>query len=451
MNPPLGPLRKWGLIGLAALVCLFGLVVGCSDDKKGPKSQPEAKPAPSAAATAQATASPPTTPDDLPLALVLALSAFAERDAGAEGLPVPLPAELEFIARRGGEWVKTTLSDPESNVFHKALAYTTADGSMALLTGAGSKAIVKLWKKEAGQFVSETLWEKDFGGRFSRIRDIEVGDVDGDGTNVIVVATHDQGVVAIIRPSNGGYEVEELDSEKDTFVHEIELGDMDADGAIEIYATPSEPNRLDGSVQSGRVVRYQPSKGEGRVVVADLGERHAKEILVHDIDGDGKDELYVLVEGQKNPEGSGLLHRTEIWRFDLDTKPDQGVVIAELDDRLGRFLTPSDLDGNGEKEIVVALFQKGVWWLRPNADPMKPWRKKAIDRRSSSFEHAVIATDLDGDGVQELYVVSDNDKALRRYVWNGRRFIKEEIYKRGDNRSILTWNIMPIPVELVAD
>ena len=74
-----------------------------------------------------------------------------------------------------------------------------------------------------------------------------------------------------------------------------------------------------------------------------------------------------------------------------------------------------------------------------------------IDRRSSSFEHAAIATDLDGDGVQELYVASDNDKALRRYVWNGRRLVKEEIYRRSDNRSILTWNIMPIPVELVSD
>ncbi len=460
MNSPTGPFgypvderlrRAFPVIGFAVLACLFGLAAGCGDDSGGSKSQPEAKPAATASKAATAAPSKSTTPDDLPLALVLGLSAFAEREPGATGLPVPLPAELEFIVRRDGEWVKTTLTDPDSNVFHKALAYTTPDGSVALLTGAGSKAMVKLWRKEAGKFVSETLWEKDFGGRFSRIRDIEVGDIDGNGTNVIAIATHDQGVVAIIRPKGDGYEVEELDSEKDTFVHEIELGDIDGDGAIEIYATPSEPNRLDGSVQSGHVVRYRPNKGEGRVVVADLGQRHAKEILVHDIDGDGKDELYVIVEGQKNPEGKGLLHRTEIWRYEADTPPHQGVVIAELDDRLGRFLTPSDLDGDGEMELVVALFQNGVWWLRPDPDPTKQWRKTAIDRRSSSFEHAAIATDLDGDGVQELYVASDNDKALRRYVWNGRRLVKEEIYKRDDNRSILTWNIMPIPLELVAD
>lgn len=460
MHSPVGPFVRKAQepsaqllrsFGFAVLLGLLGLIVGCGDEKGDSTKASEAKSAKTAAAALKPGAGKPTTPDDLPLALVLGLSAFAEREAGDTSPPVPLPAELEFISRRGGEWVRTTLTDPDSNVFHKALAYRTPDGTLALLTGGGTQAMVKLWKKEQGRLVSQTLWEKDFGGRFSRIRDIEVGDIDGNGTNVIVVATHDQGVVALIRPKEGGYEVEVLDSEKDTFVHEIELGDIDGDGALEIYATPSEPNRLDGSSQTGHVVRYRPSRGEGRVVVADLGERHAKEILVHDIDGDGKDELYVLVEGQKNPEGSGLLHRTEIWRYEADTEPDEGIVIAELDDRLGRFLTPSDLDGDGKMEIVVALFRRGVWWLRPGPDPLKPWRKKAIDRRSSSFEHAAIAADLDGDGVQELYVASDNDKAIRRYVWNGRRLVKEEIYKRGDDRSILTWNIMPIPLELVPD
>ena len=162
-------------------------------------------------------------------------------------------------------------------------------------------------------------------------------------------------------------------------------------------------------------------------------------------------DQYRLQQGQKAPDGRGLLHRTEIWRYEADTPPSEGVVIAELEDRLGRFLTPSDLDGDGKKEIVAALFAKGVWWLRPGEDHTKPWRKKAIDRRSSSFEHAAIATDLDGDGKQELYVASDNDGELRRYMWNGRRLVKEVIYKREGKRSVLTWNIMPIPAELAAE
>ncbi len=435
------------LLLLFALACGDGGGEGASDAAQPVVAQ---KAAPAAAAKKPST-SRPTTPDDLAIGLVLGLSVFPEAKPGDTGPPVPLPAELEFIVRRGGEWLKTTLLDDQSNVFHKAMAYETPAGETVLLTGAGERAMLKLWTKQNGEFTSQTLWEKDFGGRFSRMRDFEVGDVDGDGSNVIVVATHDQGVVALVRPKDGGYEVEEIDFEKDTFVHEIELGDMNGDGVMEVYATPSEPNRLDGTHQSGVVVRYVPSKGEGRVVVADLGDRHAKEILVHDIDGDGKDELYVMVEGQTGPDGKTLLHRTEIWRYEADTPAAEGVVIAELDDRLGRFLTPSDLDGDGQKEIVVALFSKGVWWLRPREDPTQPWRKKAIDRRSSSFEHAALATDLDGDGRQELYVASDKDGELRRFVWNGRRLVKEVIYKREGNRSVLTWNIMPIPVALAAE
>jgi hypothetical protein len=446
-------LRTPHLVGLLLVLgALFLIACGGGDEKPETPAEPEKSTAAAPAPPPKPKSTAPELPDDLDLALVLSLSAFPERKPGDEGPPVPLPAELEFISRKGGEWVTTRMTDEDSNVFHKAMVYTTAAGEEVLLTGGGSGALLKTWSKQDGELVSKTLWEKDFGGRFSRMREMEVGDIDGDGKNVIAVATHDQGIVSIVRPqADGTYTVTELDHEKDTFVHEVELGDLDGDGAIEIYATPSEPNKLDGSPQSGKVVRYVPSKGEGRSVAADLGDRHAKEILVHDIDGDGRDELYVIVEGQKNPDGPGLLHRTEIWRYEADTPADQGVVIAGFDDRLGRFLTPSDLDGDGKKEIVAALFQAGVWWLKPGADPNKKWTKKAIDRRSSSFEHAAMATDLDGDGIQELYVASDNDKTIRRYVWNGRRLVKQAIYERTDNRSILTWNIMPIPKTLVQD
>ena len=447
---------RGGPIAALWLALMLG-IMGCGgEDEAGSEVPPSASVTGSnesagASAPSPAKKAEPAIPDDLETGLVLGLSVFPEAKPDDSGPPVPLPAELEFLVRRGGEWVVTRLTDGESNVFHKAMAYEMPNGETALLTGAGEKAMLRLWTKRDGELAPKTLWEKDFGGRFSRMRDVEVGDIDGDGTQAIAVATHDQGVVAVVRPGDEGYTVEELDVEKDTFVHEVELGDVDGDGAVEIYATPSEPNKLDGSHQSGVVVRYVPSKGEGRVVVADLGDRHAKEILVHDIDGNGQDELYVIVEGQTDPNGRGLLHRTEIRRYESDTPPDQGVVIAELNDRLGRFLTPSDLDGDGKKELVAALFAKGVWWLRPGEDPTKPWRKKAIDRRSSSFEHAAIALDLDEDGTQELYVASDNDKQVRRYTWNGRRLVKEVIYERPDDRSVLTWNIMPVPTSLVPE
>ena len=188
-------------------------------------------------------------PKDLPKGLLLALSQF-EVDGSGKVIPKPGPARLEFLFRKDGAWHSEALEDPESNVFHKAMVYAPNNGKTGILTLGGNAAAVKLWRKEASGFVAETLWQKDFGGKHSRMRDVERADLFGEARSDLAVATHDQGVVAVIRPRGDGFEVNELGSEKDTFVHEIEVGDLDGDGALEVYATPSEPNRLDGSIQT---------------------------------------------------------------------------------------------------------------------------------------------------------------------------------------------------------
>jgi hypothetical protein len=126
-------------------------------------------------------------------------------------------------------------------------------------------------------------------------------------------------------------------------------------------------------------------------------------------------------------------------------------VIATLDDRLCRFLTAGDVDGDGKKELVAAAFSSGLWLLRPGADPKAQWTVESIDTDSGGFEHASILTDLDGDGTDELYVASDNNKQVRRYAWDGRKLAREVIYSRPDDRPIFTWNLMPIPRELIPD
>ncbi len=152
-------------------------------------------------------------------------------------------------------------------------------------------------------------------------------------------------------------------------------------------------------------------------------------------------------------EGSGAATRivepVEILRFDADTDPKARNVIATLDDRLTRFLTAGDVDGDGKKEMVAAGFKSGLWLLRPDADPKGAWQIQQIDRNSSGFEHAALLTDLDGDGRDELYVASDDQGEVRRYVWQDGGFEKEVIHTRKPVGSAFTWNLMPVPVELV--
>ncbi len=435
--------RSGGFVLLSISSLLLASLVACSGESEAPKqaSAPAAKPA--------AKPAPKPKAPDLSQALVLSLASFAPFEKGKP--PKALPARMEFISFTDGKWHVSQLEDAESDVFHKAMHYRTPGGEDRILTVAGSKARVALWSKGDAGHSAEILWEKDFGGKFSRMRDVEVGDLFGDGRASLAVATHDQGVVATLAPNeDGSFEVTEIDVEADTFVHEIELGDLDGDGALEVYATPSEPNRLDGASQSGQVTRYVPKTGEGRTVAADLGDRHAKEIYVGDVDGNGRDELYVVVEGHLDKESNTIDQKTEVRRYEADTDPAAGVVIAELPDYLCRFLTVGDIDGDGKKEMVAAAYSSGIWLLRPADDPMQPWKVELLDKNSGGFEHAAILSDLDGDGKDELYVASDKHKKVRRYTWNGTRMVPETIYTRPRGEGgVFTWNIMPVPLSLV--
>jgi len=393
------------------LISITALLMGCAPAK------PAAKP--------------------LPNGLLLALAVL---EKGPDGKPVPQPAQLGILTNDGQAWHYRAISDPNSNVFHKAMVYEPRPGEAGVLTAGGTRAILKLWRKGEPPAV---IWEKNFGGKYSRMREIEVADLFGDGSAALAVVTHDQGVVATVRPmADGSYQVTELDQQPETFVHEVEVGDLDGNGVLEVYATPSPPNKLDGTPQPGEVTRYVPATGEGRTVVADLGDRHAKEILVEDVDGDGTDELYVSIEAVSGG-------RVAITRFDAGTDPAGGAVIATLDDKLCRFLTAGDVDGDGRLEMVAAAHKSGLWLLRPGADPRAEWTKTSIDANSSGFEHAAILADLDENGIDELYVANDDDGEVNRYLWVDGEPLKETLYKYPAGLSGFTWNITAAPVDLL--
>jgi hypothetical protein len=364
--------------------------------------------------------------------LVLAVARFASGTSS----PVPQPARLEVLTSRGEEWRYAALDDPESNVFHKAMAVELRPGEGGVLTAGGTRAILKVWRPGAPPAV---IWQADFGGRFSRMRDVEVADVYGSGERDLVVATHDQGVVAVVRPDGaGGYRATELDRRPGTIVHEVEVGDLDGDGVMEVYATPSSPNRLDGTPQPGEIVRYVPAHGGARAVLADLGERHAKEILVADADGDGRDELYAAVEAVSG--GS-----VEVRRFDGGGERQPGTPVATLPDALCRFLLAGDVDGDGAREIVATTHKAGIWLLRRSRAPAGGWSAELVARDSGGFEHAACLADLDGDRADELYVANDAAGRVDRYIWRSGAPQRSILHTRAAGEKVLTWSIAPAP------
>jgi hypothetical protein len=299
-----------------------------------------------------------------------------------------------------------------------------------------------VWRFTDGAWTAETHWNPKFGGRFDRLRDFEIGDVDGDGKPELVVATHDQGVIAVLHPDED-WRVDEVDRTPTTFVHEIEIGDIDGDGVNEFFATPSKPNKLDQE-QPGEVVMFQRDGDGWRKSVVDAPtDTHAKEILAADVNANGRAELYVVWEGAV-AQGGALVEPVTIKSYawgENDPKNDDGTpkaqVVATVPDRQMRAIAAGDVNHDGTIDLVAGALSAGLFLFEQIGNE---WKPTPIDTASSGFEHPVHVGDLDGDGKAELYVASEDQGELRRYVWDGQRFVKTVLMPLG--KGDITWNVM---------
>jgi len=417
--------------GTLASVMLSTCLAACGGGSATPSEPPASTaPTPEAAPAKAATSQ---------RALLLGQAWFKKELSGA---PKPQPAKLVVAREVNGQWTTEELLDPESNVFHKAMPWRGG-----ILTIGAMKAKLVHWTKVDGAWTPQLLWEKSWGGKFDRLRDVETGDVTGDGKENLVIATHDQGVVAVGTEVDGAWTFAELDQTADRFVHEIELGDVDGDGKKELYATPSDRNRASGESQPGGVVRYDYIDGAFvRSEVIHWDDSHAKEILVADLTGDGRDELYAVKEAHTRKDPSGEIEVIEPVRIErLDRGADgkwTSTLIAHIDDRQCRFLVPGDVDGDGKKDLIAASWKKGLFLLRQGADGS--FSTELIDAQSGGFEHAAHLADLDGDGHPELYVADDAHSAVNRYRWTDGAFQKEAILATPALH--ITWNIQDMAV-----
>ena len=202
----------------------------------------------------------------------------------------------------------------------------------------------------------------------------------------------------VLRPGTTAGEVEEIDPGARPFVHEIEIGDLDGDGVLEVYATPSaRTSSTAASSRRGHALRAGRQKAGPRGGRPTWATATPRRSWSSDMDGDGTDELYVSVEAVSGGQ-------VEIRRYQADTGPTAGDVIATLDDQLPlphrrrRRRRRHAGDGGRRQGAASGCCAAG---RRP-----REW----TDRRPSTtdsegFEHAALLTDLDGDGTR---------RALRR-------------------------------------
>ncbi|HKX45867.1 MAG TPA: FG-GAP-like repeat-containing protein, partial [Planctomycetota bacterium] len=338
------------------------------------------------------------------------------------------------------------------NVFHKCLWFDPQHGEPGILTISGNLPYLKLWRRAGAEWRSEVLWTAEVGLDEHRLRDVEVGDVDGDGVDELVIATHNLGRVYVLEQTPQGFVATAISStDYPYFVHEIELADVDGDGLPEIFATPSEPNRTDGGHQKGEIVRFDFEGGSYVQRVVDAPEtRHAKEILATDFFGDGRPVVFAALEGEGATAalgggaaegGSGTLIR--MYRFDGAASAAEDVL--PLPGEMCRFLNVGDTNGDGVRELIASTKADGVHALWREGDA---WRSRVLvpSYLSSGFEHATLVTDLDADGRDDLVLASDDQKRLQWVRWDPERdrYPYEILHDFGD-AIYFTWFVGVLP------
>ncbi len=204
----------------------------------------------------------------------------------------------------------------------------------------------------------------------------------------------------------------------------ILAADVDGDGRPEILPnTPNDPQRV------FKLVTDAAGKGTGKFqefVVAE-GKRTGHGMGCGDVNGDGRPDIILVkgwLEAPKNPLGGEkwTLHE----EFDLGSASIPIIV--------------ADVNGDGLADLIVGHGHGyGLdWWEQKKDGDKRNWIKHPIDPYSSQY-HALIWTDIDGDGKPELVTgkrrhahrdrdPGDADPAgVYYFKWTGEGFAKQVI------------------------
>ncbi len=220
--------------------------------------------------------------------------------------------------------------------------------------------------------------------------DIEINDLDNDGYDDVVISFHGWNAVMIVwgRSDRGsiGYDMTYIKegTEVSKFGSQIELGDLDNDGTTDlIVSAPIQKDESRTIFQAGCVnvyfnigrIKGNSSVGSGtylrpKIWGKDAYDRLGTYLIVQDINADGRDDILIGVPGSDGPNNGRtncgqieVVNGANITAFPISILGEDSadvVIHGEdgkkgdmLGDQIGRMFDIGDVDGDGEMELVI--------------------------------------------------------------------------------------------------
>jgi hypothetical protein len=231
-----------------------------------------------------------------------------------------------------------TVPPPPPHPFHPAVRFAVAAG--------GGSGVVTTFDAAGTPVATTTPFDPVPPGGIR----VAVADVNGDGTDDLVVGTG-PGVPSQVRVLDGtdGHELFAVDPFEASFLGGVYVaaGDLDGDGKSEILVSPDE----------GGGPRVRIFAGAGFAQVADFfgiddpNFRGGARIAVADVTGDGQGDLLVAAGFGGGPRVAAFDGRS--LANGRPTKPFSDFFVFEPTLRNGVFIAGGDLDGDGYADVIV--------------------------------------------------------------------------------------------------
>jgi hypothetical protein len=319
--------------------------------------------------------------------------------SGGGGAPGPVTVwENDFSASQGVSWLavpgqialSSSAATPTEYLLSDAYTGTAGvdvgdidnDGDIDIVGTAEVSGTVRLWRNDGGDPLT---WTEQVIADPPGAAGVDLADLDGDGRLDVVFTLIAPRNKIVWRQNLGGDPIQwaALTIASDwPYTYEMETGDINGDGHIDVVAARYEPGEIAWWENSGTV----PIVWTQHMV--DLNQSGAQSVRCADFDQDGNTDLAVA---------AATVNRFLVYWSDGANPPGWTVQVIDSTATTPLSVWPGDIDGDGDQDIAGIWWENHIAWWRNDGGSPVTWTKQVVCETAYGG-HGVCIADMNGDG-----------------------------------------------------